>query len=92
MQACEAGVMARLGEIVARQMPERADGFMQVPLDYYRDLGIAARERHLFMTKPRPIVASSEIAAPDDYLVRESLGRSLLATRDQHGQAHDFLN
>jgi len=65
---------------------------MQVPLSYYRDQDIADRERHLFMTQPRPVVASSEVANPDDFLVRMSMGRSILATRDVDGKAHVFLN
>ena len=87
-----AEVMDRLIGIVERQMPELAAACMQVPLDYYRSEAIAEAERALFLTKPRPVVASSEIAQPHDYLVRLSMGRSLLVTRDRDGVAHVFLN
>lgn len=87
-----AAILNRTIAAVEEQSPELAPGFMQVPLAYYRDPGIAERERRLFMTKPRPLVASSEIPAADDYLVRTSMGRSLLVTRDKDGAAHVFLN
>jgi phenylpropionate dioxygenase-like ring-hydroxylating dioxygenase large terminal subunit len=90
--AAPSEVLDRAIRIVEQQMPELASAYMQVPLEYYRDPAIAEAERQLFMTQPRPVVASSEIADPDDYLVRTSLGRSLLATRDKDGAAHVFLN
>ncbi len=92
MDNLPATVLGRSIEVVENQMPELAAGGMRVPLDYYRESAIAERERHLFMTKPRPIVASSEIPGTDDYVVRTSMGRSLLATRDRDGRAHVFLN
>lgn len=78
--------------IVESQTPELADGCLEVPLNYYRDNEQAARERDLFMTKPRAIAASSELPAADDYLVRTSMERSLLITRDREGTTHVFLN
>ena len=38
------------------------------------------------------LVAGSEIADPNDYIVRNALGRSVLITRDEDGVAHAFLN
>jgi len=88
----DAEVLDRSIRIVEEQLPELASGAMHVPLDYYRDEGLAAREAELFMSQPRPIVASSEIPNADDFLVRMSMKRSLLATRDKDGKAHVFLN
>lgn len=88
----DAAVLDRSIKIVEDQLPELASGAMHVPLDYYRDEALAAREAELFMTQPRPIVASSEIPEADDFLVRMSMKRSLLATRDRDGKAHVFLN
>jgi choline monooxygenase len=85
-------VLNRSISIVEAQVPELAKGPMQVPLDYFRDEGIAARERELFMPLPRPVVASGEFAGSDDYLVRTSMDRSLLTTRGIEGKAHVFLN
>jgi choline monooxygenase len=84
--------LARAIEIVETCMPDLAERCMQVPLAYYRDPDQHERERQLFLTQPRPIVAASEIQLPDDYLVRTSMGLSLLATRDGDGKAHVFLN
>lgn len=88
----DSDAFARAIWIVEDQLPELADAAMRVPLEYYRDPELAAREAELFMRQPRPIVASSEIPKPDDYLVRMSMQRSLLATRDRDGKAHVFLN
>jgi choline monooxygenase len=88
----DSDVLDRSIRIVEDQLPELASKAMHVPLDYYRDAALAAREAELFMTQPRPVVASSEIPEPDDYLVRMSMKRSLLATRDKDGKAHVFLN
>jgi phenylpropionate dioxygenase-like ring-hydroxylating dioxygenase large terminal subunit len=92
MTSCDTAVLDRSIRIIENQLPELADGAMHVPLDYYRDEALAAREAELFMTQPRPIVASSEIPDVDDFLVRMSMKRSLLATRDKDGKAHVFLN
>ena len=92
MATTETALLERSIEVVETRTPELAAHFMQVPLSYYRDEDYAARERGLFMTQPRPVVASSEIPNRDDYLVRMSMGRSLLATRDVDGKAHVFLN
>ena len=65
---------------------------MRVPLPYYGDTGLAAKEKALFETQPLALVAASEIAKPHDYLVRTAVGRSILLTRDENGVAHAFLN
>jgi choline monooxygenase len=85
-------ILDRTVRIVEDQSPELANRPLRVPLDYYRDETIAARERELFFTQPRPVVASTEVPNPDDYLVRTSMQRSLLITRDKDGAAHVFLN
>jgi phenylpropionate dioxygenase-like ring-hydroxylating dioxygenase large terminal subunit len=92
MADADPSVLARSIEIVENRLPDLAERFMQVPLAYYRDKGHDERERQLFMTQPRPIAASSEIANPDDFMVRMSMGRSILVTRDVDGKAHAFLN
>jgi phenylpropionate dioxygenase-like ring-hydroxylating dioxygenase large terminal subunit len=65
---------------------------MEVPLDYFRDPEWFAKERALFERSPLALVASSEIANANDYLVRNAVGRSVLLTRDEDGKAHAFLN
>jgi nitrite reductase/ring-hydroxylating ferredoxin subunit len=85
-------LLKRTIECVDRREPELADRYMQVPLAYYSDEAWAARERELFMTQPRALIAASEIANPHDFIVRKAMGRSVLLTRDAYGTAHAFLN
>jgi nitrite reductase/ring-hydroxylating ferredoxin subunit len=84
--------MRRALAMVENQWPEMADAYMQVPLDYYTSPEWWAKEKALFETAPLALVASSEIASPYDYLVRNAVGRSVLLTRDGDGIAHAFLN
>src|SRR5437763_6405140 len=84
--------MRRAIAIAESQWPEMADAHMEVPVDYFTNEGVAAKERELFETSPLALIASSEIANPHDYLVRNAVGRSVLLTRDEDGVAHAFLN
>lgn len=92
MALIDDSLLERTIRIVDAQVPELAEACMAVPLDYYRNEEFAERERALFMTKPRPVAASSEVPGSDDYLVRISMERSLLVTRDKEGMPHVFLN
>jgi phenylpropionate dioxygenase-like ring-hydroxylating dioxygenase large terminal subunit len=85
-------LMRRAVAIAEVQVPELAGGQMGVPLDYFSDPAQAAKERELFETSPLALVASTELAGPHDYLVRNAVGRSVLLTRDGDGVAHAFLN
>ena len=85
-------LMRRAVTIAENQWPEMADAPMEVPLDYFTDLEIAAKERALFETSPLALAAATEIAEPNDFLVRNAVGRSVLITRDEDGVAHAFLN
>jgi phenylpropionate dioxygenase-like ring-hydroxylating dioxygenase large terminal subunit len=84
--------MRRAVAIAEQQWPEMADAAMEVPLDYFVDEEFAAKERELFETSPLALVAASEIANPNDYIVRNAVGRSVLLTRDEDGVAHAFMN
>jgi len=85
-------LMRRLLPVVEQNWPEMADRYMQVPLDYYHDEALAAKEREIFETQPLALIAASEIARPHDFVVRSAVDRSILLTRDADGQAHAFLN
>ena len=83
----------RVRDLVERGTTELADHVLEVPLWYYRDDDIAERERtEVLMTTPLALVPSCRIPAPNDYLVRDVLGTSVLLTRDADGAAHAFLN
>jgi len=85
-------VFDRTLRIVESGSPELAERFMHVPLSYYSDERVAARERELFMTQPRALLAAAEIAEPGSFHVRQAMGKSILLTRDEEGKAHAFLN
>ena len=85
-------LVRRAMTVSENQFPEIAPSHLEVPLSYFRDEEWAARERDLYETSPLALIASSEIANPNDYLVRNAVGRSVLLTRDEHGAAHAFLN
>ena len=85
-------LMKRAITIAEDQWPEMADAHMEVPIDYFSNPDVATKERELFETTPLALVAGSEIADPNDYVVRNALGRSVLITRDEDGIAHAFLN
>ena len=86
------GLMRRALRLVETQRPELAEAHMRVPLGYYNDPELAAKEREIFETSPLALVAASEIAKPHDYVVRNAVGRSVLLTRDEDGVARAFLN
>ena len=86
------GLMRRALILVETQLPEMAEAHMQVPLDYYGNLELAAKEKALFETSPLALVAATEVGQPHDYVVRNAVGRSILITRDEDGAAHVFLN
>jgi len=85
-------LLNRALRIVETQTPEMADAYMHVPLDYYTRADLADRERDIFETTPLALIAASEIGKPNDYLVRNAVGKSVLITRDENGKAHAFLN
>ncbi len=85
-------LMRRAVRIAEEQVPELAAGHLGVPLAYFSDPEFAARERELFETSPLALIASTELAGPHGYLVRNAVGRSVLLTRDGDGGAHAFLN
>ena len=85
-------LMDRAVTVGETQWPEMAERHMEVPLEYFNDPGLFATETALYERSPLALIASSEIANPNDFLVRNALGRSVLLTRDADGRAHAFLN
>lgn len=71
---------------------DMAQEVLEVPLDYYRDSGLFAREHELLRRTPMALVASAQIPQPHDYIVRDVLETSVLVTRDGNGRVHAFLN
>lgn len=69
-----------------------ASRVLRVPLDYYRDRDLFAREQDLLRRTPMALIASVQIPKAHDYMVREVLDTSVLVTRDEEGRVHAFLN
>jgi choline monooxygenase len=70
-----------------------ADDVLRVPLDYYTDADLFAREGdELLVSTPLPLVPSARVREPHDFLVREVVGRSVLVSRGADGVARAFLN
>jgi len=65
-------LMKRAVTVAENQWPEMADAHMEVPLDYFVNEEVAAKERALFETQPLALIAASEIANPHDYVVRNA--------------------
>jgi nitrite reductase/ring-hydroxylating ferredoxin subunit len=69
-----------------------APSVLQVPLWYYRDADVLAREETMLRTTPIAVVASAHVPEPNDFVVREILDTSVLVTRGIDGVARAFLN
>ncbi len=69
-----------------------ADHILTVPLTYYRDPALAQREHALLRHTPLALAPTAQLPNPNDFVVRDVLGTSVLLTRDSTGTAHAFLN
>ncbi|HWF16808.1 MAG TPA: aromatic ring-hydroxylating dioxygenase subunit alpha [Acidimicrobiales bacterium] len=78
--------------LVDAHTTDMADSILTVPLTYYRDPGVADRERRLLRHTPLALAPSAQLAKPHDFVVRDVLGTSVLLTRDAQGEAHALLN
>lgn len=72
---------------------DMAPDTLRVPLSYYNDEKLRDLEESAILRRvPIPVLATAQIPAPFDYVVRSVLGDSLLITRDRDGTAHVLLN
>ncbi|HEY1651541.1 MAG TPA: aromatic ring-hydroxylating dioxygenase subunit alpha [Acidimicrobiales bacterium] len=78
--------------LVDAHATEMAPHILTVPLGYYRDPALAAREQQLCRHTPLALAPSAQLPNPHDFVVRDVLGTSVLLTRDATGHAHAFLN
>lgn len=85
-------VTRRLREHVLAGTTDLAPEVLSVPITYYRDPELFARERQLLLTTPIAVLAGPQLSGPNDYVVRDLLGTSLLITRDADGRAHVLVN
>jgi len=80
-------------ELVNVGTTDMADDVLRIPLSYYRDGEVLKRERaEILEITPLAIAAGAQIASPNDFVVREILGRSTLTVRGDDGVARVFLN
>lgn len=85
-------LLRRARALVDAGTTELAPSLLEVPLAYYRDDDVLARERALVATTPIAIAPSCRVPKPHDFLVRDVMGTSVLVTRDADGTAHALLN
>jgi choline monooxygenase len=78
--------------LVDAHTTDMADSILTVPLTYYRDPALAQREQELLRHTPLALAPTAQLPHPNDYVVRDVLGTSVLLTRDSTGKAHAFLN
>lgn len=90
--ARDSEVTRRVREHVLAGTTDLAPGVLSVPIVYYRDPELFARERQMLLTTPIAVVAGAQLPNPNDYVVRDVLGTSLLVTRDSDGRAHVLTN
>jgi phenylpropionate dioxygenase-like ring-hydroxylating dioxygenase large terminal subunit len=85
-------MVKRLRALVDAKTTEMADTVLRVPLAFYRDPALLARERDLIMSTPLALVPTARLPRPNDYIVRDVLGTSILVARAADGTARAFLN
>ena len=72
---------------------DRAPGQMRLPVGAYADPGRYRREvQRIFRELPIAVALSIELPEPGSYKAETLMGRPLLVTRDEDGEAHAFLN
>jgi choline monooxygenase len=83
----------RLRDLLERKTTELTETPLEFPVCLYRSRRIFEAEVEGWLPRT-PIVASPScrLPEPQDYVVRDVLGRSLLVTRDADGTAHVHLN
>ena len=85
-------LVRRAKELVQAQTTQMAEHVLEVPMGYYRDRDVFEREVESLRHLPLALVHTSQVSAPNDYVVRDLLGSSVLVTRDGEGVAHAFVN
>jgi phenylpropionate dioxygenase-like ring-hydroxylating dioxygenase large terminal subunit len=78
--------------LALRGTTDMAPSVLPVPLSYYGDEEQLQREIAILRSVPLVVVPSAQVAAPNDFVVRQVLDTSLLVTRDGDGATHVFLN
>jgi len=89
----DTALTARVRRLVQESTTELAPSVLRVPLTYYRDDALLAREHdELLFHTPLALVESARVPHAHDFLVRDVLGVSVLVSRDAGGAAHALLN
>lgn len=72
---------------------EDAGQILAMPASSYTDESLAANEWHaMFQRHPQILGMSGELPSPGSYFTNNDLGMSILATRDNDGKFHAFIN
>ncbi len=85
--------LERALNIVQANTTDMAGDVLTVPMDYYRNADLRCRERdEIMMRTPLPLVFSAQVSGPNDYVVREMFGKSVLIARGEDGVVRVFEN
>lgn len=86
----------RLGDRLLQRIesgpPPATDAHTVIGTDAYTDAQTHRLEVAAIAASPAPVVASSELASPGDFVTVELAGRPVIVTRDRDGNAHAMLN
>jgi len=87
------GTMKRALKNAENKTTDMAADVLSIPLDYYRNEGLKVKEREqIMLNTPLPLISSAEIAQPNDFMVRDLFGKSVLLVRGGDGVARAFEN
>lgn len=85
-------LLERALRLVAGFTTDLAGTGLRVPLAYYRDPGVLARERDVLLRTPLALVESARLPGPGAFVVRDVLGTSVVVTRNADGTARALVN
>ena len=82
----------RLRQRIESGPPPATEAHTVIGTDAYTDAQAHRLEVAAIAASPAPVVASSELASPGDFVTAELAGRPVIVTRDRDGKAHAMLN
>jgi choline monooxygenase len=85
-------LVVRARRLVEAGTTELAPATLRVPLEYYRDREQLAQERALLLSTPLALMESARLPNPNDFVVRDVLGTSVIVTRNSDGEARALVN
>lgn len=92
-RTAELGIIRELIDYIDSKQTADAGRVAVSPTSSYTDEALARREwQEFFVNHPQVIGLSGELPKPGSYITCEDLGVPILATRDERGKFHAFVN